>query len=66
MASIKGENFYFNSKFNEIGKALTKIPNEINAHKTVKRMLDNKQKQLTSGKNIDWATAEALASDHYW
>ena len=24
-------------------------------------MLDNKQKQLTSGKNIDWATAEALA-----
>ena len=48
-------------KFNEIGKALTKIPNEINAHKTVKRMLDNKQKQLTSGKNIDWATAEALA-----
>ncbi len=48
-------------KFNDIGKALTKIPNEINAHKTVKRMLDNKQKQLTSGKNIDWATAEALA-----
>ncbi len=48
-------------KFNEIGKALTKIPNEINAHKTVKRMLDNKQKQLTLGKNIDWATAEALA-----
>ena len=48
-------------KFNEIGKALTKIPNEINAHKTVGRMLDNKQKQLTLGKNIDWATAEALA-----
>ena len=48
-------------KFNEVGQALTKIPNHINAHKTVKRMLDNKQKQLSLGKNIDWATAEALA-----
>ena len=44
-----------------MGQALTKIPNHINAHKTVKRMLDNKQKQLSLGKNIDWATAEALA-----
>ena len=57
----KGKTSISIQKFNEIGKALTKIPNEINAHKTVKRMLDNKQKQLTSGKNIDWATAEALA-----
>ena len=48
-------------KFKEVGQALTKIPNHINAHKTVKRMLDNKQKQLSLGKNIDWATAEALA-----
>ncbi|MFL2801936.1 MAG: 2-oxoglutarate dehydrogenase E1 component [Paracoccaceae bacterium] len=47
--------------FNQVGKALTKIPDQIDAHKTVKRMLDNKQKQLTSGENIDWATAEALA-----
>ena len=35
-------------KFNVVGQALTKIPNHINAHKTVKRMLDNKQKQLLS------------------
>ena len=48
-------------KFNEVGKALTKIPDQINAHKTVKRMIENKHKQLTSGENIDWATAEALA-----
>ncbi len=48
-------------KFKEVGQALTKIPSHINAHKTVKRMLDNKQKQLSLGKNIDWATAEALA-----
>ena len=47
--------------FTNIGNALTKIPQNINCHKTVKRMLQNKKFQLDSGKNIDWATGEALA-----
>jgi len=57
----RGKTSISTEKFKEVGQALTKIPNHINAHKTVKRMLDNKQKQLSLGKNIDWATAEALA-----
>ena len=47
--------------FTKVGNALTKIPQNINSHKTVKRMLQNKKSQLDSGKNIDWATGEALA-----
>lgn len=45
----------------EIGRALTKVPDGFNAHKTVGRLLDAKKKMMNSGAGIDWATAEALA-----
>jgi 2-oxoglutarate dehydrogenase E1 component len=44
-----------------IGKTLTTVPVEFNIHKTLQRILDAKSETLTSGTNIDWATAEALA-----
>jgi 2-oxoglutarate dehydrogenase E1 component len=44
-----------------IGKTLTTVPDGFNVHKTLVRILDAKNETLTSGANIDWATAEALA-----
>jgi len=44
-----------------IGRTLTSVPPEFNIHKTLQRILDVKSETLTTGANIDWATAEALA-----
>ncbi|TCD15935.1 2-oxoglutarate dehydrogenase E1 component [Oricola cellulosilytica] len=45
----------------EVGKKLTVVPEGYNAHKTVKRFMDNRAKMIETGEGIDWATAEALA-----
>jgi 2-oxoglutarate dehydrogenase E1 component len=45
----------------KVGKALTTLPTAYNTHRTVERLLDSKREMLDTGKNIDWATAEALA-----
>ncbi|HVX98928.1 MAG TPA: 2-oxoglutarate dehydrogenase E1 component, partial [Pseudorhodoplanes sp.] len=44
-----------------IGKAITRVPEGFHVHRTVQRFLDNRAKAIESGKDIDWATAEALA-----
>jgi 2-oxoglutarate dehydrogenase E1 component len=44
-----------------IGRVLTAIPEGFTAHRTLARILDAKDEMLTTGQNIDWATAEALA-----
>ncbi|MCQ0986837.1 2-oxoglutarate dehydrogenase E1 component [Jiella marina] len=45
----------------DIGSKLAVVPESFNAHRTVKRFLDNRAKIIDSGEGIDWATAEALA-----
>ncbi|MCB1353934.1 MAG: 2-oxoglutarate dehydrogenase E1 component [Rhodobacteraceae bacterium] len=45
----------------KVGEALTRLPENFNAHRTVQRMLDAKAKMIETGEGIDWATAEALA-----
>ena len=45
----------------EIGQALVTLPSGFNAHKTILKGLQKRNESLTSGKNIDWATGEALA-----
>ncbi len=45
----------------DIGKRLTTLPEGFNAHRTIKRILENRRKTIESGESIDWATAEALA-----
>ena len=47
--------------YDNVATALCRIPEGFPVHKTVQRMLDTKSKSLTNGKNIDWATGEALA-----
>ena len=45
----------------EIGKKLTEIPRDFEAHKTILRFLETRRKMIETGEGIDWATAEALA-----
>jgi len=49
------------NKIIEIGKKLTTIPNTFAAHKTIKKIFDNKLKMFTDNAPIDWSTAEILA-----
>ena len=48
-------------KLQEISKKINTIPEEINLHKTISKILDNRKLTVKSGKDIDWSTAEALA-----
>ena len=45
----------------EVGRALSAVPEGYPIHKTVGRLLDAKKEMFKSGKGFDWATAEALA-----
>ena len=45
----------------DIGHKITEIPEHINAHKTLKRVIGNRRKMIDEGQGIDWAMAEHLA-----
>ena len=45
----------------ETGKKISKIPNNFSIHKTLKKILEQKQKMFTENSPIDWSTAESLA-----
>ena len=45
----------------DVGNALTRVPEDFKAHRTVSRLLDAKKKMFETGAGFDWATAEALA-----
>jgi len=45
----------------EIGAALTRVPNDYSLHRTVGRLIEAKRRMFRTGEGFDWATAEALA-----
>ena len=45
----------------KIGKKITYIPENFNAHPTIKKIFENKKKMFEKGKGFDWAPAEQLA-----
>ena len=44
-----------------IGKKITHIPENFNAHSTIRKIFENKRKMFENGKGFDFATAEQLA-----
>jgi len=48
-------------KIKKIGEAITHIPEDFNAHPTVRKIFENKKKMFLTEKGFDWATAEQLA-----
>ncbi|WP_448657519.1 2-oxoglutarate dehydrogenase E1 component [Sphingomonas sp. CJ99] len=47
--------------FDSLGRTLTEVPDSIQIHKTLTRVIDAKRQMFTSGEGFDWATGEALA-----
>ncbi len=45
----------------KVGKAITSHPSDFIVHKTLARVLEQRRQTIEQGKDIDWATAEALA-----
>ena len=57
----RGQTAISDATFEKVGNALSKLPDNFPAHKTVVRLLENKKKMFSDGTGLDWATAEALA-----
>ncbi len=57
----RGETAVSPERLQEVGEALTRVPEGFHVHKTVQRLLDHRRQTLEAGKGVDWATAEALA-----
>ncbi|MDA7427253.1 2-oxoglutarate dehydrogenase E1 component [Primorskyibacter aestuariivivens] len=57
----RGETWIKDETLEEVGKALTRLPEGYPVHKTIGRLLESKQKMFETGEGFDWATAEALA-----
>ena len=47
--------------YDKVAKVLTTVPEGLNIHKTLGRIIEAKKQALDSGEGIDWATGEALA-----
>ncbi len=48
-------------KLLEISEKINTSSDELNLHKTIVKILNNRKEAVKSGSNIDWSTAEALA-----
>jgi 2-oxoglutarate dehydrogenase E1 component len=48
-------------RLRDIGLKLTAIPASLDAHKTVRRVIEGRRESIETGEGIDWATAEHLA-----
>lgn len=58
---VAGETGIEPEMMTRIGTALTTVPEGMNLHKTVGRLLEAKKQMFATGEGFDWATGEALA-----
>jgi 2-oxoglutarate dehydrogenase E1 component len=45
----------------EVGRRLTAVPQDLNVHKTIQRLLERRREMIETGDGIDWSMAESLA-----
>jgi len=45
----------------DIGRRLTVVPKDFNAHKTIAKLVERRREMIETGEGIDWAMAEHLA-----
>jgi len=57
----RGKSGVDKDKLIEIGKKISTVPNNLNAHKTIKKIFDLKYQMFEKNNPIDWSTAENLA-----
>jgi len=49
------------NKLLTISEKINEAPSELNLHKTIVKILNSRKKSVSTGRGIDWSTAEALA-----
>lgn len=57
----RGETAVPMNRLKEIGEAISTIPSTFTANPKIVRLFDTKKKMFETGKDLDWATAEALS-----
>ncbi|MGE3646197.1 MAG: 2-oxoglutarate dehydrogenase E1 component, partial [Beijerinckiaceae bacterium] len=57
----RGDTGVEESRLKEIGAKLCTLPASFNVHRTIQRFLDTRRTSIETGKDVDWATGEALA-----
>lgn len=57
----RGKTGVSKKKLQELGEKITTIPDGVDVHKTLGRVIDARREAISSGKGLDWATAEHLA-----
>jgi len=57
----RGDTAVPEAKLKDYGHRLTTVPNHVDIHKTLKRVIEARREMIDTGANIDWATAESLA-----
>jgi 2-oxoglutarate dehydrogenase E1 component len=45
----------------DVGRRITTVPQDFNAHKTIQRLLQRRREMVETGSGLDWAMAEHLA-----
>ena len=45
----------------QVGLAISRVPENFHAHRTIVRLMQQKRQMIETGEGIDWATGEALA-----
>ncbi|PPR45021.1 MAG: hypothetical protein CFH21_00110, partial [Alphaproteobacteria bacterium MarineAlpha5_Bin11] len=57
----RGKTSVKKEKLEKIGKIINTIPRDFNVHEKIRKLFEKRLKSIDLGKEIDWATAEALA-----
>ena len=57
----RGDTAVAYEQLKEVGRAITRVPKDLNVHKTIRRLLERRRNMIETGKDIDWAMAEHLA-----
>jgi 2-oxoglutarate dehydrogenase E1 component len=57
----RGETSVELDRLTRIGRRMTEIPDDVDIHKTLKRVVEGRRAAIEAGQGIDWATAEHLA-----
>ncbi len=57
----RGKTGVSKSKLKELGDILTTVPDGVDIHRTLKRVVKGRRDAIAAGKGLDWATAEHLA-----
>ncbi len=57
----RGETAVSIETLHDIGRTLLEVPEDLEVHKKIHRLIKAKQAMFDSGEGFDWATAEALA-----